>query len=234
MMKRPSVTWSNCAPSAATIAGWWSGGLVMPVEGQPAARRQRGHEHYGRGDRLRGGEVTADPELVEAGPVGQQGLPRVLGQRLVHCPPGRVQRHHERAEADPPSPASSPRPRWRVVENLLEDGEWAILEWYDPLSLRAAASSASGRVGSPCSAGTGTGCPSTRCTGRPAEGNHLREAGRPSSGGVMPAGRGRTVGKAAPIGLGLRPSAVVRPLVTCPRGRDRGKLPPQRAGPRLR
>ena len=30
-MKRPLLRWSNCAASAAIIAGWWSGALMTPV-----------------------------------------------------------------------------------------------------------------------------------------------------------------------------------------------------------
>jgi hypothetical protein len=45
-----------------------------------------------------------------------------------------------------------------IVENLFEDGEWAILEWRDPLGLAAAASFMSSVARSSSSAATGTNC----------------------------------------------------------------------------
>lgn len=45
-----------------------------------------------------------------------------------------------------------------IVENVFEDGEWAILEWRDPRGLRAVASFTSSPGGSCSSVVTGTSC----------------------------------------------------------------------------
>lgn len=47
-----------------------------------------------------------------------------------------------------------------IVENVFQDGEWAILEWCDPLGLRRCGFFAPFAMKSCSSAATGTNCPS--------------------------------------------------------------------------
>ena len=85
-MKRPRLMWSNCAASAATIAGWWFGTLITAVpnvrflvRGTRPAKNIIGE---GIGSVVRG-EMLAHPQLVEAERVGQQ---RFLGVLLERAP----------------------------------------------------------------------------------------------------------------------------------------------------
>src|SRR5262245_44716619 len=58
------------------------------------------HQHQGRRDRLAGGgEMLAQPHLVEAEPLGEQGLLGSLRKEGAKGPRGRMERHHEQAEA---------------------------------------------------------------------------------------------------------------------------------------
>jgi hypothetical protein len=52
-----------------------------------------------------------------------------------------------------------------IVENLFQDGEWAILEWRDPKGLRGCSfSTSSATTRSSSSAATGTSSRSSNCT----------------------------------------------------------------------
>ena len=62
-------------------------------------RYEAGHEHQRRRDRLAGRrKMLAEPQLLEAEPVGQQRFLGVLGKRLGKRAGRRVHRHHEKSE----------------------------------------------------------------------------------------------------------------------------------------
>jgi hypothetical protein len=64
------------------------------------ARHEAGHEHQWRGNGLGGrGEMLAEPQFVEAEPVGIDRLLVVLGERVGERTSRRMHRHHEQSEA---------------------------------------------------------------------------------------------------------------------------------------
>lgn len=78
-----------------------------------------------------------------------------------------------------------------LVENLFQDGEWAILEWRDPLGLRGCGffhvvgrspSSAATGASSASSASTGSRCPRSRDAPRSSPGHHPPPHGLPALG----------------------------------------------------
>jgi len=71
------------------------------AEGEiPGARHEAGHEHQRRRNGLGGrGEMLAEPQFIEAEPVGIERLLLVLGERVGEHASRRMHRHHEQSEA---------------------------------------------------------------------------------------------------------------------------------------
>ena len=95
--KRPCASWSSMAMRCARWNGLWFGRQLTPVPSLiGGALEGRADEDVGRGDVLPlGGEVLADPGLVEAEPVEVLDLVEVGLERLADVRAWRMHRHHE-------------------------------------------------------------------------------------------------------------------------------------------
>jgi len=66
----------------------------------PGARKNAGEEHHRGGDRLGGGgEMLAQPQLVEAELIGEHRFPAILRKCAPEHAVRRMDRHHEHSQA---------------------------------------------------------------------------------------------------------------------------------------
>jgi hypothetical protein len=81
----------------------------------PSAREKTGEEHHRRRDRFGGGgEMLAQPQLVEAERVGKHRFFAVLVERAPQRAARRMDRHHEHSQAHMVLPTSEQEILWPV------------------------------------------------------------------------------------------------------------------------